>query len=127
MKKKRKQRKAEHLQAEQQELPELLTFSLAAFIKFYEGTTVDGQYMGTRADGTQYAIRDEAQVTAFFETVWKNGNTADIAIQVLGHTEFWSGRDLTEIAGLADKVATYLQRMEQNTIQEMVAELAAVQ
>lgn len=110
-----------------QELPELLTFSLAAFIKFYEGVTVDGQYMGTRADGTQYAIRDEAQVTAFFETVWKSGSTADIARQVLGHTEFWSGGDLTEIAGLVDKVAVYLQRMGQSTIQELVAELAAVQ
>ena len=67
---------------EKGELPKCLTFSLAAFIKFYQGEMKDGVYTGTRKDGTRYQIRDDEAVLNFFAETWA-GNVADaVALQV---------------------------------------------
>lgn len=108
---------------EKGELPKCLTFSLAAFIKFYQGETKDGAYTGTRKDGTQYPLRDDADVLKFFADVWANPDAGKVAQAVLSHTEFWSGRDLTEVAGLLDAVAGYLKEMETKDIKDIMAEL----
>ena len=55
---------------EKGELPKCLTFSLAAFIKFYQGEWKDGVYTGTRKDGTQYPLRDDEAVIRFFADTW---------------------------------------------------------
>ena len=108
---------------EKGELPKCLTFSLAAFIKFYQGEMKDGAYTGTRKDGTQYPLRDDADVLKFFADVWADPDAGKVAQAVLSHTEFWSGRDLTEVAGLLDAVAGYLKEMETKDIKDIMAEL----
>ncbi|WP_310602949.1 tagaturonate reductase [Anaerosporobacter sp.] len=105
------------------EVPKLLTFSLAAFIKFYQIKNVDGNYMGKRADGTEYQVKDDAEVLEFFEKLWANNSSAEIAKAVLSNTEFWSGKDLTEVAGLETAVATYLEEMNSKEMKEIVASL----
>ena len=105
------------------ELPKCLTFSLAAFIKFYQGRMENGVYTGTRKDGTQYQIRDDEAVLNFFAEIWENGDADAVAEAVLSNTDFWSGRDLTEVAGLKDAVAGYLKEMETKGTKEIMAEL----
>lgn len=105
------------------EIPKLLTFSLAAFIKFYQVTNIDGKYMGKRADGTQYQVKDDADILEFFEKIWANSNVLEITKSVLSNTSFWSGMDLTEIDGLETAVALYLEDMNNKDMRECVAGL----
>ena len=107
------------------EIPKHLTFSLAAFIKFYQGKLVEGQYIGTRADNTTYAIKDDAEVIEFFANTWSTGNACEVAHAVLSNTNLWSGKDLTEVAGLEEAVAKYLTAMETTSIKDLVASLDA--
>ncbi|OUP83467.1 altronate oxidoreductase [Lachnoclostridium sp. An169] len=108
---------------EKKELPKCLTFSLAAFIKFYQGETKDGAYTGTRKDGTTYPIRDDAAVLEFFSDIWSRLDADGIAQAVLSKTDFWSGKDLTEVPGLKDAVAGYLKEMETEDVRTIVERL----
>ena len=108
---------------EKKELPKCLTFSLAAFIKFYQGEMKDGVYTGTRKDGTAYPIRDDAAVLEFFSDVWSRPDAEDIAQAVLSKTDFWSGKDLTEVPGLKDAVAGYLKELETEDVRTVVERL----
>ncbi|MDF2950930.1 MAG: mannitol-phosphate/altronate dehydrogenase [Anaerocolumna sp.] len=104
-------------------LPEALCFSLAAFIKFYKGTMTDGQYIGKRSDGTEYQIKDDAEVLEFFAEIWAKNDTNTIAKAVLSNTSFWSGMDLTSISGLYEKVADYLDKLETKDVHSVLKEL----
>jgi tagaturonate reductase len=104
-------------------LPEALCFSLAAFIKFYKGTMTDGQYIGKRSDGTEYQIKDDAEVIEFFAEIWAKNDTNTIAKAVLSNTSFWSGMDLTSISGLYEKVADYLDKLETKDVHSVLKEL----
>lgn len=104
-------------------LPKCLTFSLAAFIKFYQGEWKDGVYTGTRKDGTEYALRDDESVIRFFADAWSGNDAEGTAAAVLSNKDFWSGKDLTEVPGLKDAVAGYLREMEEKDIKEIMAGL----
>ena len=104
-------------------LPKCLTFSLAAFIKFYQGEWKDGVYTGTRKDGTQYPLRDDESVIRFFADAWSENDAEGTAEAVLSNKDFWSGKDLTEVPGLKDAVAGYLKEIEEKGIKEIMAEL----
>ena len=108
---------------EKGELPKCLTFSLAAFIKFYQGEWKDGVYTGTRKDGTQYPPRDDEAVIRFFADAWAENDAEKTAESVLSNKDFWSGKDLTEVPGLKDAVAGYLKEMDKKEIKEIMAEL----
>ena len=105
------------------EIPKYLTFSLAAFIKFYQGKLVEGQYVGTRFDGTTYTIKDDAEVIEFFSKTWTKGCIAEVAHDVLSNTDLWSGKDLTTVSGLEESVAKYLTAMENTNMKDLVASL----
>lgn len=104
-------------------LPTALTFSLAAFIKFYEGKVQDGKYIGMRANGDSHEIKDDADVIKFFANIWANKDANGIAEAVLSNTTFWNGTDLSRIAGLTEAVAGYLHRMETTPMRDIVASL----
>ena len=105
------------------ELPKCLTFSLAAFIKFYQGERKDGAYIGTRKDGTQYPLRDDEAVIQFFAEAWAGKDADRAAGEVLSNKDFWSGKDLTEVPGLKDTVAGYLKEMEEKEIKDIMEKL----
>ena len=109
--------------AEKGQLPTILTFSLAAFIKFYQGKMIDGVYTGTRTDGTNYPIKDDAEVPSFFCDLWDKGNPEEIATAVLSNTAFWDGHDLSQVPGLTDAVSGYLVEMDQRPVRDVVASL----
>ena len=108
---------------EKGKLPKCLTFSLAAFIKFYQGEWKDGVYTGTRKDGTQYPLRDDEAVIRFFADAWAENDAEKTAESVLSNKDFWSGKDLTEVPGLKDAVAGYLKEMDKKEIKKIMAEL----
>lgn len=108
---------------EKGELPKCLTFSLAAFIKFYQGEWKDGVYTGTRKDETQYPPRDDEAVIRFFADAWAENDAEKTAESVLSNKDFWSGKDLTEVPGLKDAVAGYLKEMDKKEIKKIMAEL----
>lgn len=108
---------------EKNEIPTHLTFSLAAFMKFYQGKLIEGQYMGARFDGTTYTIKDDADVIAFFANTWAKGSAADVAHDVLSNTALWSGKDLSEVAGLENAVTKHLINMETTNMKDLVASL----
>ncbi len=78
------------------ELPTILTFSLAALIAFY-----------MHCDShREYEVRDSESVLSFF-----NAQTNENAVlNTLKNTEFW-GRDLTEIYSLQNKVEKYYNKI----------------
>ncbi len=95
-------------------LPPALTYSLAALIRFYDGTTVsETELRGTRG-GKPYPIRDDAEVLAFFAQEWSayrtSGNLPGLVNSVLSRVSFW-GRDLTSIPGFAEQVERHLKRL----------------
>ena len=104
-------------------LPEKLTFSLAAFIYLYKGKMENGNMMGVRRKGDAYQIRDSEDVLDFFAEVWKMNDVKIVSEKVLGNTSLWSGEDLNQISGLADKVAAYLQRLENEDTADIIASL----
>lgn len=104
-------------------LPQYLSFALASFIKFYNITKTEDGYVGTRKDGTSYNVKDDAEVLEFFAKVWAEKDAAGIAKAVLSNTTFWSGKDLTTVAGLEEAVASYLKAMESNDIRDLMKEL----
>ncbi len=103
-------------------LPEVLSFSLAAFIKFYQAERKDGKYIGRRFDGTEYEIRDDQTVLDFFAHVWQEPDMHKLAQNVLSSTVLWPV-SLAEIEGLVEKVAFYLTQMQTRHVKEIVAEL----
>ena len=105
------------------QLPEALCFSLATFIKFYQGEKRGMEYWGKRADGTEYQIKDDGEVIDFFYDIWTKKNVKDIPEAVLSNTAFWSGKDLTKISGLTEKVTDYLVKIETGNIRDIVKEI----
>ncbi len=91
-------------------LPEKLSFSLAGLIRFYKGVEKDGSFVGC-ANGKEYAIRDDRDICAYFAALpWED--VSKTTKTVLSNIDFW-GRDLTEVSGLADKVAGFISKIDE--------------
>lgn len=104
-------------------LPDALTFSLAALMAFYSGKmNAEGKFTAERG-GDTYEIIDDAAVLGFFAE--NAGHSADSFVQAfLSRADFW-GEDLTEIPGLCDKAAGYLQSIRDNGARGAVEKLLA--
>lgn len=100
-------------------LPEVLTLSFAALIAFYKGTEIkEDALVGLRA-GESYKIADSADVLAFFQTEWQNGDADSVAKATLSNKSFWDA-DLTEIPGLSDAVAKHLRNILANGVKNEI-------
>jgi len=101
-------------------LPPALTFSLAALIRFYDGTPVSARELRGLRNGQPYAIRDDAEVLAFFAAEWKtchtDGNLKRLVKAVLANEKFW-GQDLTKIKRFAAAVEADLGRLLKGKLQ----------
>jgi tagaturonate reductase len=95
-------------------LPPLLTFSLAAWIRFYDGRPVSETELQGNRGGLAYPVRDDAPVLAFFAGAWSefhgSNDLAKLTHSVLSNTKLW-GRDLTLVAGLQQAVEESLGRI----------------
>ncbi|CAO3459137.1 Altronate oxidoreductase (EC 1.1.1.58) [Azospirillum argentinense] len=96
------------------EAPDGLSFSLAALLRFYKGTTAaDGTCSGSRDSGP-YPIRDDAAALTALSGAWvaHGDDPAALVDAVLSNAALW-GEDLTRIPGLAHRTATHLAVIEE--------------
>lgn len=94
-------------------VPGRLAFSLAALLWFYRGERRAEGVVGKRSTGT-YPIRDDAHVLDIMVAAWveaRPGEAAATARRLLADARLW-GRDLGEIVGLSDAVATAIEAIE---------------
>ncbi len=89
------------------ELPRRLTFSIAALMAFYTGSEIREKALIGHRDGQEYKIMDDMEVLAFFAANSAKPS-AEFVQAYLGNADF-HGQDLTQVAGLADAVAAYLE------------------
>lgn len=88
------------------ELPEHLTFSLAALLAFYTGTEIRDKALIGHRDGQEYNILDDAAVLEFFAAN-SSKEPAEYAHAVLANVDFW-GQDLSALSGVEEAVVSYL-------------------
>ena len=108
-------------------LPEKLTFSLAALIAVYKDGRIDGTSMQARREHGEFVMKDDVAVLSFFALVWSefDGSQASatrIASKVLANSDIW-GQDLNQVAGLTDKIGSYLYSIAVNGMQAAVRNL----
>lgn len=95
------------------EVPQLLSFSLAALVLFYKGKKRLEQSLSAvrPLDGKEYEIKDSPEVLDDFLKIWEaagnSPNCSEIMKTVLGRTQYW-GQDLNEVDGLTEATARYL-------------------
>jgi len=105
------------------EIPSHLAFSLAALMNFYTGTEIkDSALIGNR-NGEEYKILDDASALEFFAAN-SGKDSLTFAKAYLSNTAFF-GRDLTEYAGLAEKVAGYLDDIRTLGMREAIKKVNA--
>ena len=105
------------------ESPSHLAFSLAALMNFYTGTEIkDSALIGNR-NGEEYKILDDASALEFFAAN-SGKDSLPFAKAYLSNTAFF-GRDLTEYAGLAEKVAGYLDDIRTLGMREAIKKVNA--
>ena len=99
-------------------LPAHLTFSLAALMAFYSSSERDGSALiGKRGDGT-YQIMDDAAVLDFFAAN-SGKSAAEFTAAYLSRADF-HGQDLTQVDGLAEQVAAYLEDIRSLGMREAI-------
>ena len=105
------------------EIPSHLAFSLAALMNFYTGTEIKESALIGNRNGEEYKILDDAFALEFFaENSGKE--SLEFAKAYLSNTAFF-GRDLTEYAGLAEKVAGYLDDIRTLGMREAIRKVNA--
>ncbi len=93
-------------------LPACLVTSLAAYIAFYSNDVRDlddKRLLCRRPKGNEYSVSDDRWALEFY---WahRNDGAEELARAVLSNKQMWD-RDLTEIAGLEDAVASALKKI----------------
>lgn len=83
-------------------LPDVICFSLAALINFYNVSNNGGKFVSNRG-GNDYEVKDSQDVLNFFLNAHKSG---DVVKAVLENKNLWN-TELTKIPGLYDKVNSY--------------------
>ncbi len=97
------------------EIPEALTFSLAALIAFYRGAEIRENALIGKREGAEYNISDDMQVLQMFLELWSSFDGSRegaerLAAEVLSRADIW-GSDLNELKGFGAKVSEYLFRI----------------
>ncbi|WP_426444843.1 tagaturonate reductase [Siccibacter colletis] len=98
-------------------VPPRLTFALAALIAFYRG----------ERDGVTYALQDDAHWLERYAMLWqqhgdKQLSTRELVNAVLKYADHW-GQDLTQLPGLAERVALDLDAILSKGMRSAVAPL----
>lgn len=95
---------------EKGQLPECLTMSLAAYIAFYSNdiqALTDAGLVCKRPKGNEYTVSDDRWALEFYYE-HRNDSPEALVKAVLTNEQMW-GQDLTQIAGLEDKVVADLK------------------
>jgi tagaturonate reductase len=88
-------------------LPLRLTFAFACLMRFYDG----------KWKGKSLPVNDNDEVVSEMKKLWELHSYNEIAQQVLSKKEFWD-MDLNTIPELKEKIATALELIDSNGIEE---------
>ena len=94
-------------------LPEGLVLGLAAIMVYYRG--------GKRADGVEIIPNDAPEIMALLSQLWSEGSVENLVERVLGTTSIW-GEDLNSIPLLAERVAYYIDKIQNQGMLQTVKE-----
>lgn len=102
------------------ELPTNLVVALAALMAFYRG----------EIDGKKITLKDEDYVLSFFNTNWEKVYNNEMEVsgivnEFLKNRMIW-GEDLTKIEGLEELTTTYLNKILDEGMLEVVKELISI-
>lgn len=108
-------------------LPDKLTFSLAALLAVYKDGTIEGSVMQAKRDEDDFVMKDDLPVLEFFSEVWKcfdssRESVLKITQIILENQTIW-GLDLHQISGLTEKTADYLYEITSTGMKATVARL----
>lgn len=107
------------------ELPAILTFSLAALIVFYKGYNgSDGKENGAW-NGEKYTVQDDEKILEYFSELnsFQDAGTFEMISNILSKKYLWDS-DLNDIPGLADCVANYYVSINQIGMKSAIEELS---
>ena len=100
-------------------VPEILSFSLAALIRFYRPIRIEGTYLIGEREGEEYTIRDNPETLLFFESQWQSyhqhRNINQLVEGILQESSLW-GLNLADIPDLGQKVAGHVKRIQEEGI-----------
>ena len=100
--------------AENFDVPEGLSFALAALIMLYAGARrEDGAWRVARGQGAQ-VLRDDGDRLAVFAALSHDMPPEALAYAALADRELWRGEDLRQIDGLEARVALHLAAMQRD-------------
>jgi tagaturonate reductase len=91
-------------------VPQAIALGLAAYVVFMRGTQLAAGTWAGEVAGQEYPIQDEQ--AGYLASLWQQP-TGPVASQVLRSTDLW-GTDLTQLPGLADSVAQYVQQLQEH-------------
>lgn len=91
-------------------LPKHLTFSIASLMAFYSSVELREDSLIGHRDGEEYKIRDDKDVLEFFRDNCTKA-TSEFVQAFLSNEKFF-GTDLSQINGLVEKVAGYLDEIK---------------
>ncbi len=95
------------------QLPQHLTFTLAAMLVLYRGYYND----------LHFEIRDTAEQVKFIRDQWKNDSSVHSKVKaILNNKSIW-GKDLEAMEGLSNKVAGYITSILDMGIREAMQQL----
>ena len=97
-------------------LPECLIIGLAAIIVYYNGYT--------RNDGVTAVPNDSPEVLSLLEKAWQADNASAVAMSVLGAESIW-GEDLNTIPGLTESLAGYIDIIQNEGMEKVLATMFA--
>lgn len=98
-------------------LPNLLVFSMAAFLHFYKGSR----------EGQDIPLKDDPAAIQLIQGLWSDYENQEIdfqdfAAKILEREDLW-GQNLTEIEGFKELLADYLASIESNGMQDAVKQI----
>ncbi len=107
------------------ELPAVLTFSLAALIVFYRGFNGKVGKDNGKWGEEIYTVHDDDKILAFFSRLNNKqyNDTAEMISEILGNKILWD-TDLNEITGLADCIANYYVSINNIGMKSAIEELS---
>jgi tagaturonate reductase len=112
---------------EYDEVPERLSFALAALIHFYHGTELEEGKLAAYRSGKKYLIRDDKEVLNYFADLWtkfeaEEIDLAELGQNVLANKDFWD-RDLNELPGLTDSLISNLNLIKKEGMKASLEKL----
>ncbi|MDO4595272.1 MAG: tagaturonate reductase [Tissierellia bacterium] len=101
---------------ENNKIPKLLTFSLAALIKFYDIEKENGSYYGINENDKKYEVKDDKDNLELFVKLKESNNYLD---EVLANKTLWK-YDFDKLGNFKEQVKSFYEQIENKGIRTVI-------